>query len=291
MSRDVWTDTLSEWLSDGPTEASDLLIGEILRGVSVTTGQRAAGRGRTFGSGGTRLVGGALVAAFIAAAATVAGLMSWEPGKAAPTGRVESAAVAISASPQPTVSPSVVDAAGMGGPWVPYGSRQPAFSAAYPASWRATSDYFRDGRPPIVAFEASNRDAVIFVSIGSGAAGATMPCGPIGGPPDLTRCATVGGRSLDELEQAYGRFIQRCCGANWPDPGSEHIPVDGTRAVLSQSLNDPQLVPGSVRDFTLAAVLLRGGTPIVIVWSSTLKDHEADRTAFIRFLGTIRFGP
>jgi hypothetical protein len=290
MSRDDRTDALiSEWLSDGPTEASERLIEAILDGVVVTTGQRAGGRRHTIGFGGTRLVGRAFMAALIVAVATVAGFMSWESGGPAQTGRVESAAVAITASPQPTASTAVIDVTGTGGPWVTYVSRQPAFSAAYPATWRAIPDYFRDGRPPIVAFAASNRDAVIFVSIGSAVAGATMPCGPIGGPPDVSRCAAVGGRNVDELELAYGRFIERCCGAN-PFVNTVHLPVDGTRAVLMQTWNDP-LVQGTVRDFTLAAVLVHGGTPIAVVWSSTLRDHEADRTAFIRFLGTVRFGP
>jgi hypothetical protein len=215
--------------------------------------------------------------------------MRWAPAGPAQTGRIESASGAITGSPQPTGSSAVVDVTGMGGPWVPYVSRQPAFSAAYPATWRASPDYFRDGRPPIVAFAAGNRDAVIFVSIGSAVAGATMPCGPIGGPPDVSRCVAVGGRSVDELELAYGRFMERCCGAN-PFLNTVHLPVDGTRAVLMQTWNDP-LVQGSVRDFTLAAVLVHGGTPIAVVWSSTLGDHEADRTDFIRFLGTVRFGP
>ena len=290
MSGDDRTDALiSEWLSDGPTEASERLIEAILGGVGVTTGQRAGGRRRTVGFGGTRLVGGAFMVGLIVAVATVAGFMSWESGVPAQTGRVESAAVAITASPQPTASTAVIDVTGTGGPWVPYVSRKPAFSAAYPATWRATPDYFRDGRPPIVAFTARDRDAVIFVSIGSAVAGATMPCGPIGGPPDVSRCVAVGGRSVDELELAYGRFIERCCGAK-PDASTVHLPVDGTRAVLMQTWNDP-LVQGSVRDFTLAAVLVHGGTPIAVVWSSTLRDHEADRTDFIRFLGTVRFGP
>jgi hypothetical protein len=290
MSGDDRADAvISEWLSDGPTEASERLIEAILGGVVVTTGQRAGGRRRTVGFGGTRLVGGAFMAALVVAVATVAGLMRWAPAGPAQTGRVESAAVAITASPQPTASSVVIDVTGMGGPWVPYVSRQPAFSAAYPATWRATPDYFRDGRPPIVAFAASNRDAVIFVSIGSAVAGVTMPCGPIGGPPDVSRCAAVSGRSVDELEWAYGRFIERCCGAK-PDASTVHIPVDGTRAVLMKTWNDP-LVQGSVRDFTLAAVFVHGGTPVAIVWSSTLRDHEADRTDFIRFLGTVRFGP
>jgi hypothetical protein len=290
MSGHDRTDALiSEWLSDGPTEASERLIEAILGGVGVTTGQRAGGRRRTVGFGGTRLVGGAFMAALIVAVATVAGLTRLAPAGPAQTGRIESASGAIAGSPQPTGSSAVIDVTGMGGPWVPYVSRQPAFSAAYPATWRVTQDYFRDGRPPIVAFEASNRDAVIFVSIGSAVAGVTMPCGPIGGPPDVSRCVAVGGRSVDELELAYGRFMERCCGAN-PFLNTVHLPVDGTRAVLMQTWNDP-LVPGTVRDFTLAAVLVHGGTPIAIVWSSTLRDHEADRTAFIRFLGTVRFGP
>jgi hypothetical protein len=290
MSGDDRTDALIfEWLSDGPTEASERLIEAILGGVVVTTGQRPGSRRRTVGFGATRLVGGVFMAALIVALATVAGLMRWAPARPSQTGRIESASGAITGSPQPTASSAVVDVTGMGGPWVPYVSRQPAFSAAYPATWRATPDYFRDGRPPIVAFEASNRDAVIFISIGSAVAGATMPCGPIGGPPDVSRCVAVGGRSVDELELAYGRFMERCCGAN-PFLNTVHLPVDGTRAVLMQTWNDP-LVQGSVRDFTLAAVLVHGGMPIAVVWSSTLRDHEADRTDFIRFLETVRFGP
>jgi hypothetical protein len=290
MSADDRTDAvISEWLSDGPTEASERLIEAILGSVGVTTGQRAGGRRRTVAFGGRRLVGGASMVVLIVAVATVAGLMRWAPGRPDETGRIESAAGAITGSPQPTASSVVIDVTGMGGPWVPYLSRQPAFSAAYPASWRATPDYFRDGRPPIVAFAASNRDAVIFVSIGSAVAGVTMPCGPIGGPPDVSRCAAVSGRSVDELELAYGRFMERCCGAN-PFLNTVHLPVDGTRAVLMQTWNDP-LVQGSVRDFTLAAVLVHGDTPVAVVWSSTLRDHEADRTDFIRFLGTVRFGP
>jgi hypothetical protein len=290
MSGDDRADAvISEWLSDGPTEASERLIEAILGGVVVTTGQRAGGPRRTIRFGGTRLVGGAFTAALIVAVATVAGFMSWESGGPAQTGRIESASGATTGSPQPTASAAVIDVTGMGGPWVPYVSRQPAFSAAYPATWGVTPDYFRDGRPPIVAFAASDRDAVIFVSIGSAVAGATMPCGTIGGPPDASRCVAVGGRSVDELELAYGRFMERCCGAN-PFLNTVHLPVDGTRAVLMQTWNDP-LVQGTVRDFTLAAVLVHGGTPIAVVWSSTLRDHEADRTDFIRFLGTLRFGP
>ena len=290
MSGDDRTDALiSEWLSDGPTEASEGLIEAILGDVAVMTGQRAGGPRRTVGFRGGKLDGGPFMAALIAAVATVAGLMVWATWGPAQTGRVESAAGAITGSPLPTSSSAVINVTGMGGPWVPYVSRQPAFSAAYPATWRATPDYFRDGRPPIVAFAASNRDAVIFVSIGSAVAGATMPCGPIGGPPDVSRCEAVGGRRVDELELAYGRFIHRCCGAR-PDSSTEHLPVDGTRAVLMQTWNDP-LVQGSVRDFTLTAVLVRGGTPVAIVWSSDLRDHEADRRDFIRFLGTVRFGP
>jgi hypothetical protein len=289
MSGDDRTDALiSEWLSDGPTEASERLIEAILGGVGVTTGRRARGSRRTLGFDRTSFVGGAFAMGLIVAVATVAGLMRWAPAEPAHTGPIEFASGAIAASPQPAASAAIIDVTGTGGPWVHFVSRQPAFSAAYPATWHATTDYFRDGRPPIVAFSAVGRDAVIFVSIGSAVAGATMPCGPIGGPPDVSRCTAVGGRSLDELELAYGRFIERCCGAK-PDVSTQHLLVDGTRAALMQTWNDP-LVQGSVRDYTLAAVLVRSGTPIAIVWSSTLRDHEADRAAFVRFLGTVRFG-
>ncbi len=284
MSGGDRTDALiAQWLSDGPTEASDRLIEAILESVLATSSESAAVR-RTFGFRGTRLLGGAIVAALIVAVASVGGLAGRAPAGPAQAGPVSSAPAANIGSARPSTTPVT----GMGGPWVSYVSPQPAFSVAYPATWRAAPDYFRDGRPPILAFAANDRDAVIFVSFGTATSAATMPCGPIGGPPDATRCVSLRGSGVDELESAYGRFIEHCCGAK-PDPSTEHLLVAGTPAVLMETWNEP-LVEGSVRDFTLAAVLVREGGPVAIVWTSALDDHVADRLDFLRFLGTVRFG-
>ena len=65
--------------------------------------------------------------------------------------------------------------------------------------------------------------------------------------------------------------------------------MDGKPAVLMETWNEP-LIQGSVRDFTLAVVLVDGDAPVAILWTSVLGDHVADRDQFLEFLGTVRFG-